>query len=343
MSTMNTMPHTAVQQLIEQRLDAIDQALLGLLPRQDRLAAIAQVETRIREIAASSPATAAQLDVSPRALTFAGSAISNMTMEPLAFPSQPQFFGLGLGGQVPSTQKKRSRLAIAAAVLGIVAIGLLFMIPVSYFVVMALSEVLGEVVAIGLLGTHAVALAMGGMAAIGLSLAALVNLHRRKEQLVGHGWAIAGLCAGSVPMIMGFAAVLFVGLEMGLADLFMTTQVSVASHSSPSTDSDSADDERPVRVYGEPIEGSQPGEPVEGLPPMVQTVVHKAPHTTVRPTPAEAGNVVPTTPNCPSGPSEHELAPRAAQPSVANPEPAPRQDLPAEPGSSPESAPAIST
>jgi hypothetical protein len=317
---------------MEQRLDAIDQALLGLLPRQDRLAAIAQVEARIREIAAASPATAAPLDTPSRGLTLHNSAISNLSTEPLSFFSQPQFFGPGLGGQVPSTQKKRSRLAISAAVLGILAIGLLFMIPVSYLTVMTLGEILGEVVAIGLLGAHAVALVVGGMAAIGLGLAALVHLHRRKEQLVGHGWAIAGLCAGAVPLFIGFASVLFVGLEMGVADYFMTSATTVASERACSPNSADEDD-----LHATPRSMPDGGSPVVEVVPTVQSVMHEASTTWTPATEAAADSV------CPYSPSQPDSVPRAAQPPVANPDPSPRQELPIEPGSSPESAPAIST
>src|SRR5258708_22329645 len=66
MSTANTppsssLPQLPLPQLIEQRLDAIDQALLGLLPRADRRAAVTHVETQIRDAVAACPAIAANL------------------------------------------------------------------------------------------------------------------------------------------------------------------------------------------------------------------------------------------------------------------------------------------
>lgn len=45
------------QPLIDLRLDAIDRALLGLLPRSERLEMVAQIETRLREL---GPALAAR-------------------------------------------------------------------------------------------------------------------------------------------------------------------------------------------------------------------------------------------------------------------------------------------
>ena len=61
MPTATATPHPDLQQFIEQRLDTIDQALLGLLPRQDRLATVAQVETRIHEKVAANAALARNL------------------------------------------------------------------------------------------------------------------------------------------------------------------------------------------------------------------------------------------------------------------------------------------
>ena len=61
MSIANT-PQTGMQQLIEQRLDAIDRALVGMLPRQERLAAVAQLEVRMLEFAAANPTLVASLE-----------------------------------------------------------------------------------------------------------------------------------------------------------------------------------------------------------------------------------------------------------------------------------------
>ena len=61
MSTTHAMPSSAVQQMIDSRLDAVDRALMGLLPRNDRLETVAQVEKRIRELAAADSAVEANL------------------------------------------------------------------------------------------------------------------------------------------------------------------------------------------------------------------------------------------------------------------------------------------
>ena len=79
---------------------------------------------------------------------------------------------------------------------------------------MTLSDLVGEVAAIAMMAAHALAVATGGLAAIGLGITALVSLRRHKEQLVGHGWAIAGLCAGPLPRFVGCSAVLVGGLQL---------------------------------------------------------------------------------------------------------------------------------
>ncbi|HEV7223893.1 MAG TPA: hypothetical protein VGN42_14390, partial [Pirellulales bacterium] len=61
MSTTHATPSDPVQRMIDLRLDAIDRALMGLLPRNDRLKTVAEVETRIRELAAADSAVEANL------------------------------------------------------------------------------------------------------------------------------------------------------------------------------------------------------------------------------------------------------------------------------------------
>lgn len=43
----------ATQQIIDQRMDAIDRALLGLLPRPARQTIVAEIESRVKEWAAA--------------------------------------------------------------------------------------------------------------------------------------------------------------------------------------------------------------------------------------------------------------------------------------------------
>ncbi len=219
-----SVPGLPAAQLVEQRLEAIDQALTGLLPRQERLAAVAQVETRIRELAACP---APLHGTTPEATVASPAALGLMAAaQPALTP--PQYLAAAPGGWFSAPPKKRSRLAITAGVLGILALALMFATPVTYLFVMTIGELIGEIGAIVLLGLHILMITTAGTAAVALGLWALWNLRRRKDQLRGHGWAITGLCAGPLPVMVGCAAVILLGLELGAAELFTTT-VSVVS------------------------------------------------------------------------------------------------------------------
>jgi len=91
-------------QLVEKRLEAIDQALVGLLPRHERLAAVAQVETRIRELAAASPSVA---DI-PQAFPLPEPTGCQPASGRPGFSQPPQFFAQAPGGWAPATQKKEA-------------------------------------------------------------------------------------------------------------------------------------------------------------------------------------------------------------------------------------------
>lgn len=344
MATANTTPHTAVQQLIQQRLDAIDGALLGLLPRHERQAAVAQVETRIRELMTASFATAADSPAVPEGPTAPDSALTRLATETPAFVPHPQYFGLAPGGGNLATQKKRSRLALAAGVLGILALVLLFGIPVTYFAAELLSEVMGEVAAIALLGAHAVAFALGGAAAVGLGICALVSLKRHREQLAGHGWAISGLCTGALPMLMGGVAALVLGLQFGAGQLISVSAVHVAGDPAPPPRAEP--DDRPIAV-GNFVPPLYNGEPPDFSQLPVQAAGHEVPTATKPPPHVEANRVLPT-------PASRGPVPYNAEPSPATeprpqherpavPQSAPQPEPPAEPVPMPESAPVIST
>ena len=270
MSTANTPPSSPLQQLplqqlIEQRLDAIDQALMGLLPRADRRAAVTHVETQIRDAVAACPAITGNLPTPAQGLNPPDSASSPLAGGISAFQPHPQLFGLLPGGQMPLTQKRRSRLAISAGVLGGLALALLLAIPVTYMAVEVMGEVLGEFISIGLLGVHTVAVAIGGLAAVGLGIAALLSLRRHRENLVGHGWAIAGLCTGPLPMLLGSAAVLFLVLQTGLLAFFTSSECTdTCVADSPSEPSNGSG---PVPAYLPPG-AEQPPQDVSCQPPV---------------------------------------------------------------------------
>src|SRR5262245_12178447 len=112
MTTSTFPPAESQQYLIDQRLDALDQLLLGLLPRNERLATVAQVEKRIREVAAAGTNSAMECATQP------GAAL----IPPVSGPVLAWHAG---------TARKRSRLAVTAGALGVAALVLLIGMPVS--------------------------------------------------------------------------------------------------------------------------------------------------------------------------------------------------------------------
>lgn len=177
--------------VIDQRLDALDRALLGLLPRGERLALVADVEARAREAFEANPAAMAEL-AEPLEGTLASDARAVRRSRP----------------------GRRSRLALTAGVVGIVALSLLLFLPITYTVLTMIAEGIGDSTAIVLLVGNIVLVALGGTAAVLLGLTALVRLNRRRSTQGGHGWAITGLCTGPMPMLAGGLAMLMFGLPL---------------------------------------------------------------------------------------------------------------------------------
>lgn len=161
----------------------VDRALIGLLRRSERLRWMAEVESAVRDGSDTSAVLADEV---------AGQ------------PGRRDASDVG-----PRGRRNRSRLALTSGLLGITALALLFLAPVTYLVACLTGE---EMVAYALLGANALALALGGTAAVALGIAALVRLSRRHNRQAGHGWAITGLCTGPVPMLIGGLAVLCVVL-----------------------------------------------------------------------------------------------------------------------------------
>jgi hypothetical protein len=152
--------------------------LLGLLPRSERLEFVASLQARLESQPAESITVAED--------------VSAVAAEPRA-----------------STRRRRSAMALTAGVLGIVALVLLFALPLTYLIVVATGEALGEMVAYALLAANVLIVALGGGAAVVLGIVALARLGRRRGQL-GHGWAITGLCTGPLPALVGGLATIVV-------------------------------------------------------------------------------------------------------------------------------------
>lgn len=214
MSTYNGTLSASAQRLVEQRLDAIDEVLRGLLPRQERIAAVSQVESQVRALAAGNP-------------EFEQSLIENCR-SPL-----PVLTASGHAATACSPSKKRSRLAITAGTLGLVSLLLLMTAPFTFVLLQMMGDALGEEGAIGLMGSHLVSVVGFALAAVVLGIVALVKLNRNREALAGHGWAITGLCTAAVPLLLGGLSTLFIVAQLGMFQTAAVQSVYVSAADLP--------------------------------------------------------------------------------------------------------------
>lgn len=209
MTTTNTT--AATQELIDDRLDAIDRALLGLLPRSDRQAIVAQVETRLGELAAAG----ADVQALRETLVEPHTPIETMTIGLPAASSLVSPTAQATYHNVRHARRpyiKRSWLALSSGIVGMVALVLLFATPITYVMVVSVGQL--EEVAELVLSTHIATVTLGGTLAVALGIAGLVVLNRRAGTLAGHGWAVTGLCTGPLPMFIGGLIALAVGVQL---------------------------------------------------------------------------------------------------------------------------------
>ncbi len=195
MADETTAPSVTNPSWIDQRLDRIDEALLGVLPRQERLAVIAGLETRLLKLVAENP----ELEKSV--------ATSLESPNVVACRTEVQ----GEAKRASSAKQRRSRLAFSSGVMGIVAFVLMILSPVIYVLASVMEGIMdgaGEIGAVVLLVGFVFALSLGGLGAILLGIVSLVKISRSRNQLVGGGWAVTGLCTGALPMFAGMLGML---------------------------------------------------------------------------------------------------------------------------------------
>jgi hypothetical protein len=204
---MSTNTHSDTTQFsIDQRLDAIDRALLGSLPRHDRVELVEQIETKLREFAEANPPLGSEpAEAVPDRSERFNDAVDAAVSSPAVRMSE-------LARRTFSRRRPRSRLALSSGILGIAALALLVALPFVYLVASLLDS--SEWLTVWLLGGNVMALALGGLSAVAMGIAALVVLNRHEGRLVGHGWAVTGLCTGPLPMLVGVLVALVLGAEL---------------------------------------------------------------------------------------------------------------------------------
>lgn len=195
MADETTAPSVTNPSWIDQRLDRIDEALLGVLPRQERLAVIAGLETRLLKLVAENP----ELEKT--------AATSLESPDVAACRTEVE----GVAKRASSAKQRRSRLAFSSGVMGIVAFVLMILSPVIYVLASVMEGIMdgaGEIGAVVMLVGLVFALSLGGLGAVLLGIVSLVKISRSRNQLVGGGWAVTGLCTGPLPMFAGMLGVL---------------------------------------------------------------------------------------------------------------------------------------
>lgn len=252
--------------LLDRRLDALDRALMGLVPRSERIELVAGVEKRFREKQESDPATLE---------TLATSQVEETT-ESMAAPG-------GAAREMAGGKRRRSRLALTSGILGIVAVSLMLMLPITYVVIATMAEMMGEVLAIALILLNVFSVAGTGALAGFLALAAIVSISRSKKKKRGMGWAITGLCTSPLPVLVGLLAIVFFVLPI---------TVEYVSQSSPSV---------PPYVASVPVSQPMLMPPTEckdgvcPLPPAMDPTAYASAPAMSPPMPVQLGNV-PLTP-----------------------------------------------
>lgn len=187
---------------LEARLDAIDQLLLGCLPRGERLAIVASLEEKLRSHCVAS-------SEQPWAV---GRSLAETLPYPVPALAHNGGTSPGLWQNVGRLRLRRSRLALVSGILGIVGGALLFGTPLIYGAAMMFAELLDETIAIISLVAYAALILIASGGAILAGVVALWRLRRRKD-VGGKGWAITGLCTGPIPLGITSLIALYVGIQ----------------------------------------------------------------------------------------------------------------------------------
>ncbi|HEX7379173.1 MAG TPA: hypothetical protein VF278_18775 [Pirellulales bacterium] len=302
MSTDLNASHDPAKHAIDLRLDAIDRALLGWLPRHERIEIVGQIETKLRESAGASTAGGVLDDIARDRADRHEERLDSAGDRSAIYLRERPFL---------ARRKPRSRLALTSGILGIIALTALAALPVTYVVVSTIID--DTTLQVSLLGGHLATVLLGGLLAVALGIAALVLLSRRGGRLVGHGWAITGLCTGPLPLFAGGLMALVVGSQ-----LWGSGSVTPAYSTAPVA---SRPGGYPVNPYSQQVPTPFDGYPIGGNPaPPMPGSPYDSPHSYATPSSPHAS------PEQPPVPAPAADAP--APPPSTSPAPAVDADVP---------------
>jgi hypothetical protein len=186
----------SLQKLIDGRLDTIDRMLLGRLSRQDRLAIVREVESQIHELLQASEgeeltredvlAALARLDPPEAYLP------DDLGGEPVSIPRPIPARPTG------AERTREMSVARAGAILGVAAIALLLLLPVSFVI----AEFSGSELVLVVLGGGTLFLMF-----VASTLAVALGTHARKSG----PWALVGIVTGLLGLFLSFATTTLIG------------------------------------------------------------------------------------------------------------------------------------
>lgn len=181
-----------LQRLIDARLDTIDRMLLGRLPRADRLAVAREVEGQVYDLLGERPgheldredvlAVLAQLDPPEAYLPEEGGYEATAVLLPSRVVGRAQ------------PQARDSRPATVVGILGLVLLGLVMLVPLTFL--------MGEM-GLGDLAEPLLIAESFLMVLAGVPIFILSIVWRR-----GGGWAVVGMVAGTIGVIVGLLTLL---------------------------------------------------------------------------------------------------------------------------------------
>lgn len=187
----------SLQILIDSRLDTIDRMLLGRLSRQDRLAIVREVESQIHELIQAS-----DTDQLTREDVLA--VLARLDPPEAYLPDATEGEPVSVHRTIPDSAQRPVvtgdlRFGRASGILGVVAIALLLLLPVSYLIAIAF-------------GSELVLFVLGGGTLVLVLVAAAVGLVLGILARKSGAWAVVGIVTSVLAPLLSLASLTIVFL-----------------------------------------------------------------------------------------------------------------------------------
>jgi hypothetical protein len=187
----------SLQLLIDSRLDTIDRMLLGRLSRQDRQAIVREVESQIHELIQASDA-----DELTREDVLA--VLARLDPPEAYLPDETEGEPVSVHRTIPVRAQRPvvngdPRVGRASGILGVVAIALLLLLPVSYFIAVAA-------------GSNELLFVLGGGTLVLVFVAAAVGLVLGVVSRNSGVWAVVGIVTSVLAPLLSLASLTIVFL-----------------------------------------------------------------------------------------------------------------------------------